>query len=96
MICRDAAELVSRELDTRLGFAERVGLGVHTMFCGPCRRFRRQLARLNIACCRAVKYGVTPGDESLSPAARARIAAALERLPDDRDGTGLAPDPPAG
>lgn len=96
MNCRAAAELASRELDTRLAVAEQVGLGVHTLFCGPCRRFREQLARLNIACCRAVKDGVLPGVEAVPPEVLARIAAALDARPPDPGGTGLAPGPPPG
>ena len=39
MICRQAAEAISRALDEPLSPLERLDLGVHTLFCGPCRRF---------------------------------------------------------
>ena len=47
MTCRQAAELISRELDTSLPLSRRVGLGFHTLMCGACRRFRRQLGVLD-------------------------------------------------
>ena len=80
MICRTAVELVCRSPDARLSAAERAGLGVHTLFCGPCRRFRRQALRLEAF------YGAAagqdpPGGETLPGAARERIAAALEQPP---------------
>jgi hypothetical protein len=75
MICRTAVELICRSLDAALSAPERVGLGVHTLFCGPCRRFRGQVRRLNDACEAAGED--PPGEETLSEAARERILAAL-------------------
>ena len=77
MICRTAAELSGRSLDAPLSIPERVGLAVHTLLCGPCRRFRRQLARLD-AVCRGAADEAT-GDATLPTEARKRIAAALDR-----------------
>lgn len=77
MICRTAVELVCRSLDAPLSAGERAGVVVHTLFCGPCRRFRRQARRLDDVCRDA---GATPpAGVNLSPAARGRIAAALDR-----------------
>jgi hypothetical protein len=76
MICRTAVELICRSVDAPLSAGERVGLGVHTLFCGPCRRFRRQLRRLDAAC-GAAAWEEPKGGESLSAAARERIVAAL-------------------
>jgi hypothetical protein len=76
MICRTAAELVCRSPDAPLSTAERAGLGVHTLFCGPCRRFRRQARRLEAAYRTAATHDPARG-EGLSAAARDRIAAAL-------------------
>ena len=76
MICRTAVELICRSVDAQLSAGERVGLGVHTLFCGPCSRFRRQMRRLDAAC-GAVDWEDPTGGESLSAAARERIMAAL-------------------
>ena len=76
MICRTAVELICRSVDARMSAGERVGLGVHTLFCGPCRRFRRQMGRLDAACMAAALED-PPGGDTLSAAARERIVAAL-------------------
>lgn len=49
MTCRRAAELLSWELDTDLPLHRRAGLGFHTLVCGACRRFRRQLGAVDEA-----------------------------------------------
>lgn len=49
MTCRRAAELISWELDTDLPLHRRAGLGFHTLVCGACRRFRRQLGAVDEA-----------------------------------------------
>ena len=77
MTCRTAVELVCRSLDDPLSSGERVGVAVHTLFCGPCRRFRRQARRLD-GCCREA-FADPSGRAELPPAARERIAAALDR-----------------
>jgi hypothetical protein len=91
MICRTAVELICRSADAPLSAGERFGLGVHTLFCGPCRRFRSQIQRLDAACGAVVwedpPGGGTPGTggegtpgtggEGLSKVARERIVAAL-------------------
>lgn len=81
MICRQAAEAISRAIDEPLSPLERLDLGVHTLFCGPCRRFRNQLTRLHAECATAVSEEAPPDAPTLSDAARERIAAALEQPP---------------
>jgi hypothetical protein len=49
MTCRRAAVLISWELDTDLPLHRRAGLGFHTLLCGACRRFRRQLGAVDEA-----------------------------------------------
>ena len=78
MICPTAVELICRSVDAPLSAGERVGLGAHTLWCSPCRRFRRQLLRLDAACEAAAREAPPPDGERLSPAARERIAAALK------------------
>ncbi|HJZ56020.1 MAG TPA: hypothetical protein VKE74_13720 [Gemmataceae bacterium] len=80
MTCRQAAEVISRSVDTSPSVAERAGLGVHSLLCGPCRRFRRQLLRLHVACGQAVGEDVATVEGELSAEARARILAALDRF----------------
>ena len=58
MTCRRAAELISWELDTELPLHQRAGLGFHTLLCGACRRFRRQLGVVDKA---VAEFFAAPG-----------------------------------
>jgi hypothetical protein len=79
VICRRAVEVVTEALDGPLPLGERIGLGVHTLFCSPCRRFRRQMTRVHTALERAAEGGEGPAADGLSDEARARIEARLSR-----------------
>jgi hypothetical protein len=82
MTCHHAAEMISRSVDVRLTFLERVGLMVHLAICGMCRRFRRQLLGLHAACGQALREEEKFAADGLSSEARARIAVALELMKD--------------
>lgn len=47
--CREASQLVSRQLDEPLPLARRLELRLHLVFCAACRRFERQAALLREA-----------------------------------------------
>jgi DNA-binding PucR family transcriptional regulator len=47
--CRKNNQDISRELDDALPRSTRIGLKLHYILCGPCRRFRRQLYFLRAA-----------------------------------------------
>lgn len=79
--CRDAARLLSESMDRRLPLAERVGLRIHLVLCGLCRRYGRQLVflqRLVEVFTRIDETPATPAASELSPEARARIRERLE------------------
>lgn len=78
MICRQAAEAITQSLDEPLEFRTRVGLGIHTLFCSPCRRFRRQMLQLHAAFQASANAG-NHASGGLSDDARERIASALNR-----------------
>lgn len=82
MICRMAVELVSRSQDSSLSASEWLGLNVHTLFCGPCRRFRRQADHLETAYAAAPDQN-PPGEDVLDGVARQRILTALLQEWDD-------------
>jgi hypothetical protein len=84
MTCQQAAEAISVSADGPLSTSTRVGLGIHTLFCGPCRRFRRQVLRLNAACVEVFREESEPALSGLTPEARARIAAVLDNASSDR------------
>ena len=47
--CKQVTRLVSRGLDRRLGFAERVRLHIHLAICEGCANFSKQAAFLRKA-----------------------------------------------
>jgi hypothetical protein len=80
--CRDAARLLSESMDHRLPLAERVGLRVHLLLCGLCRRYGRQLIflrRLVEVFAKIAETPATPVASEMSQEARARIRERLER-----------------
>ena len=46
MPCREHVVLLSRQIDAPLSQGERVGLRVHILYCGGCRRFAAHLRHL--------------------------------------------------
>jgi hypothetical protein len=81
VICRRAAEVITRSLDGPLTLRVRAALGVHTLFCSPCRRFRRQMIRLHtmLEAAATTDPPPPPTGDGLSAAARTRITSALSR-----------------
>ncbi|WP_279586991.1 zf-HC2 domain-containing protein [Modicisalibacter xianhensis] len=41
-MCREATQLMSKRLDTSLGFQERMSLKFHLAMCGACRNCNQQ------------------------------------------------------
>ena len=79
MNCEQATRVISQSVDSRLPIHIRAGLGVHTLLCSPCRRFRRQLFRLDDACREGIAGDVPLPEGRLSAEARQRIESALDQ-----------------
>ena len=47
--CKHASQLISKSLDQRLPFFDRVSLRLHLLICNVCSRFRQQLYTLKSA-----------------------------------------------
>ncbi len=58
--CRQASELVSLSLDTKLGFVQRVRLKAHLQICAACTNFVQQMSFLRKA---VRKHPVLKDDE---------------------------------
>lgn len=70
--CREASQLASRALDTRLGLADRLTLRLHLAICANCARFAAQLREMR-RLLREPAADDDGKDAGLSEAARARI-----------------------
>lgn len=80
--CRDAARMLSESMDRPLTLPERAGLRVHLLLCRLCRRYGRQLIVLRElvrALARNLEAHGASAASEMSPEARARIRARLER-----------------
>jgi len=74
--CKETTELVSRSMDERQSFADRVAMRLHLAICKNCTRFAQQLLEM-----RRLFQSETAADDDapgLAPAARQRIATELQ------------------
>lgn len=78
--CREMSRLTSRRLDHPLTLFQRVGAGLHLLFCRLCRRYRKHLDWVRAAS-RHPRAGFLPGP-GLAEASRIRLKHLLkvERL----------------
>jgi hypothetical protein len=79
--CRNAARLTSESQDRRLTWRERFQLSFHLGLCEMCRCYGRQLSQIRtlLRLCRERDPDAPLPSVELSPDAKARIAAAMER-----------------
>jgi hypothetical protein len=78
MTCRRAVELISGGLDTDLPLHQRVGLGFHTLLCGACRRYRRQIGAVEEAVGEFFAGAATGNsDATLPPASKGYLKAVI-------------------
>lgn len=79
--CRTAARLTSESQDRPLTWRERFQLAFHLGLCGMCRAYARQLSQIRtlLRLSRERAADAPLPSAALSPDARARIAAAMER-----------------
>lgn len=61
--CKHASQLISKSLDQRLSFFERLSLRLHLLICDVCSRFRQQLYTLKSAIKALLKQ--TENDETI-------------------------------
>lgn len=71
--CREMSRLSSRSLDGPLPLSQRLGAGLHLLFCRLCRRYRKQLRWLR----QAVRKPAETAPMQLSVGGRERLKQAL-------------------
>jgi len=71
--CKEASQMASDALESRLPPGKRLGLRLHLWVCQACRRYVRQLRFLKRASGRAAEAMTLPGRMTLSEKARERI-----------------------
>ncbi len=74
--CKETTELVSRSMDERLSFGDRMAMRMHLLICKNCMRFTQQLQDMRrLFRLETRANGDAPG---LTPEARQRIASELQ------------------
>lgn len=76
--CKQASRLQSEAMDRHLGFFERLGLRIHLLLCGWCRRYGEQLKFLRTAAHQCEKDDQSQPHPKLSLEARERIKQKLQ------------------
>lgn len=87
--CEPVSDLISHQLDERLGVTDRLALEGHLIVCKSCRQLREQLRWLHDAAGRGASMSVLAprSEETLSLEARERIQASIRESLEPR------PDP---
>lgn len=75
--CREASRLQSDGMDRALPALEVIGLRIHLLLCGWCRRYGKQIRFLRRAAHEHPEEVAQAASESLSPEARERIRRSL-------------------
>jgi hypothetical protein len=76
--CKQASRLQSEAMDRSLSFFERLGLRIHLLLCGWCRRYGEQLKFLRTAAHQCEGDEQSQSAHKLSPEARERIRQKLQ------------------
>lgn len=67
MSCKEAAQLMSQDLDRKLSLVERLGLQLHLVICQGCRATERHFAFLHAAARRVGDRGIPETKHPQSP-----------------------------
>lgn len=79
--CRDATQLISKSLDTKLPFSKSIILKVHLLICKICTRYALQLRKMRSA---FQTYQHLEGDHSAHLSSEARMR--IQKKMDDEGG----------
>ena len=85
LTCREVADKASAMVDGELGLRERIGVRLHLLMCGNCRRFVRQFKTL----VDSLALRSEPGSQSVPPEFVRRTMQTLDSAQDsftDRQG----------
>lgn len=77
--CRQASLAQSKALEKPLPFSQRVGLWLHLMLCGLCRRYGRQIRLLHTASHQHGEKLAEAAPKKLSSEARERLKQRLQK-----------------
>lgn len=83
--CHDISKLISRSLDERLPWRQRLAIRVHLLYCKWCRRFAAQARTLRAVTAQYADRLAATFEDRLTPEQRAQILQNLKPSPDEPD-----------
>jgi hypothetical protein len=81
--CNDISKLISRSMDERLAWHQRLAIRTHLLYCKWCRRFAAQTRVLSAASAQYADRLAATFEDRLTPEQRARISQNLNPPRDD-------------
>jgi hypothetical protein len=82
--CEEATALASQSYERSLDRPERLALGIHTILCHPCRRFRHQVELLHQALGQIDQDPAAMPTSTMPADARDRLRDAIRRAQNER------------
>lgn len=81
LTCKEASQLASKSMDSKLTWREQLGLSFHIAMCGLCRRYVRDMKKLRSLLRRKRQTGsvLLPESVTLSKQSKARIKQVLDK-----------------
>lgn len=80
--CNDISKLISRSMDERLAWHQRLAIRTHLLYCKWCRRFSAQTKTLRAATAQYADRLAATFEDRLTPEQRAQILQNLNPPPD--------------
>ncbi len=80
--CNDISKLISRSMDERLSWHQRLAIRMHLLYCKWCRRFAAQAKTLRAATAQYADQLATKFEDGLTSEQRAQILQNLNPPPD--------------
>ena len=82
--CNDISKLISRSMDERLAWHQRLAIRTHLLYCKWCRRFAAQTKTMRAATARYADQLAVTFEDRLSPEQRDQILQNLNPPPEDQ------------
>jgi len=81
--CNEISKLISRSMDERLPWRQRLAIHVHLLYCKWCRRFSKQTKAIRAVTVQYADRLAATFEDRLSPEQRAQILQNLNPPADD-------------
>ena len=80
--CNDISKLISRSMDERLAWHQRLAIRTHLLYCKWCRRFSAQTKTMRAVTAQYADHLAGTFEDRLTPEQRAQILQSVNPPPD--------------